>query len=131
MVLQQTMRGIETGLKSGQTGVRLQLQPEELGRIDLHMVRLADGLHVNLTAEAPATGALLERYLPDLAKSLLEAGVNLAGLNIGQGHSRQDADGERRSPRAQPASHGAAPVDAASPTQVRRSLTASMLDIQV
>jgi len=71
--------------------MHLQLNPKELGAIDVHMVSGPQGVSVTFSAEQPATGRLLETQLNQLHQSLTDAGVQIAGLNIGQhGQPRQE-----------------------------------------
>jgi flagellar hook-length control protein FliK len=71
--------------------MHLQLNPKELGAIDVQMVSGPQGVSVTFSAEQPATGRLLETQLNQLRQALTEAGVQLAGLNIGQhGQPRQE-----------------------------------------
>jgi flagellar hook-length control protein FliK len=87
----QIQQGVETLTKSGQTSLRLQLNPEALGRVDLRLTTSADGVHVSLTADLSATGNLLERHAQELRQALSDSGLTVAGLsigfNLGQGKS--------------------------------------------
>ncbi len=80
----QVSRSVENLVKNRPTSLRIRLHPEELGTIELHLTSGDEGLQVNIKAELPSTGLLLERYLGDLRQSLVESGVNLNDLNIGQ-----------------------------------------------
>jgi flagellar hook-length control protein FliK len=84
-VLHQVHSAIEQAAESAPTQVRLRLQPESLGGIELHIARHADGLHVSLQAESGSTARLLDSHLNDLRTSLADAGIQLAGLNVGHG----------------------------------------------
>lgn len=42
--------------------VTVQLQPEELGRLHFHITRTAEGLHIHLAVDQPATLDLLRRH---------------------------------------------------------------------
>jgi len=57
-----------------------------------------------MNAEIAATGTLIERNLPELHHNLVQAGVTLAGLNVGAGHARGSRSG----------SHGRAKQNATS-----------------
>ncbi|MCI0520680.1 MAG: flagellar hook-length control protein FliK, partial [Chloroflexi bacterium] len=90
--------------RSGGAALRLELHPAELGRVELRLLSTAEGLHVSISADNAAAGALLERYLPELRQSLLDAGLRLSDLNVGQ-HGAQaqlawDQRGGRRERRA-------------------------------
>jgi len=64
------------------TAVRVQLQPESLGRLELHLAHGEQGLRVTLTAENVATGQLLERRLDDLRQTLVASGVTVSSLSV-------------------------------------------------
>lgn len=81
---QQISQGVETMTRSGQTTMRLNLHPEELGRIDLRLTVNAQGTWVSVTADQKETSQLLQQHLNDLRQSLTQAGVQLGGLNVGQ-----------------------------------------------
>ena len=72
--------------------MRLQLNPKELGGIEVDMVSSPQGLHVTFFAEQASTGRLLETQLNQLRDSLVDSGVQLSGLNIGQ-HNTQGQKG--------------------------------------
>jgi flagellar hook-length control protein FliK len=83
-IIHQVSGGLVKLERSGASALRLELQPAELGRVELRLFSNAEGLRVSISAENPAAGALLERYLPELRQSLLDAGVRLTDLNVGQ-----------------------------------------------
>ncbi len=90
-VVQQIVRHVEARIQNRSTEMHLQLNPKELGAIDVHMVSSPQGVSVTFSAEQPATGRLLETQLNQLHQSLTDAGVQIAGLNIGQhGQPRQE-----------------------------------------
>jgi flagellar hook-length control protein FliK len=64
--------------------MRLQLNPQELGAIEVEMVSGSRGIQVTFFAEQASTGRLLETQLNQLRDSLVDSGVQLSGLNIGQ-----------------------------------------------
>jgi flagellar hook-length control protein FliK len=90
-VFQQVIRHLNSNLKNGPTSMRMQLNPRELGAIDVQMVSDSHGVHVTFFAEQASTGKLLETQLDQLRVSLVESGVHLSGLDIGQ----QNQSGQR------------------------------------
>jgi flagellar hook-length control protein FliK len=89
--VQQVIRQLNGRLKSGPTSMRLQLNPEELGAIEVEMIRDSQGVSVTFFAEQASTGKLLETQLGQLRQSLVDSGVQLSGLNIDQhGHTGQE-----------------------------------------
>lgn len=100
-IVQQVARELEVFGKSGQTSLRIQLYPEQLGRIDVRLVSKADGVQIVLRADNASTAFLLERDLNTLRESLVQAGVNLSGLSVGHGQAQNRSDlgqGELPSP---------------------------------
>lgn len=91
-VVQQVARELEVFGKSGQTSLRIQLYPEQLGRIDVRLISRADGVQIVMHAENASTASLLERDLNFLRESLVQAGVNLSGLTVGQGQAQGRSD---------------------------------------
>lgn len=83
-VIQQIMHQLNARIQSGPTSMHLQLNPKELGAIDVQMVSSAQGVSVTFYAEQASTGRLLEMQMDQLRQSLTEAGIQLSGLNIGQ-----------------------------------------------
>ena len=72
--------------------MRLQLNPKELGGIEVEMVSSSQGVQVTFFAEQASTGKLLETGLTQLRESLVNSGVQLSGLNISQ-HGQPDQKG--------------------------------------
>jgi flagellar hook-length control protein FliK len=91
-VAQQVVRQMKVNIKNGSTSMHLKLNPKELGVIDVDMVSNAQGVHVTFFAEQASTGRLLETQLSQLRDALVDSGVQLSGLNIGQ-HNTQGQKG--------------------------------------
>jgi flagellar hook-length control protein FliK len=90
-VVQRVIRQLNGRLQSGVTSMHVQLTPDVLGAIEVEMVRDAHGVSVTFFAEQASTGKLLETQLSQLRQSLVDSGVQLAGLNIGQqSHTGQE-----------------------------------------
>jgi flagellar hook-length control protein FliK len=109
-VLVQVERALESLGEPVPKTVRVQLQPESLGRLELCVTHGEHGLRVTLTAESAATGLLLERRLEELRQTLVACGVAVAGLSVSVGNGALD---ERAFLRQRPivaALAGAAPV---------------------
>lgn len=93
-VIQQVIRQLNGRLKSGAASMRLQLNPKELGAIDVEMVSGPRGVQVTFFAEQAGTGKLLEAGLNHLRDSLVDSGVQLSGLNISQHNSSGQKGGD-------------------------------------
>jgi flagellar hook-length control protein FliK len=73
--------------------MRIQVHPENMGKIDLRLISNSDGLRVIMTAEVPATAKLLEAHMDQLQRSLAEAGLSLSGTSV----NSQSAQGQSNS----------------------------------
>jgi flagellar hook-length control protein FliK len=91
-VVQQIMSQMKVKIKSEATSMHLQLNPKELGVIEVQMTRNAEGVSVTFFAEQASTGKLLETQINQLRQSLKDAGVQLTGLNISQ-HDQPKQEG--------------------------------------
>jgi flagellar hook-length control protein FliK len=91
-VVQQIMSQVKVKIKSGDTSMRLQLNPKELGGIEVQMIKSAEGVSVTFFAEQASTGHLLETQMNQLRQSLKDAGVQLTGLNVSQ-HDQSKQEG--------------------------------------
>lgn len=91
-IVQQVARELEIFGKSGQTSLRIQLYPEQLGHIDVRLVSKSDGVQIVIHADQASTAFLLQRDLNFLRESLVQAGVNLSGLTVGHGQPQTGSD---------------------------------------
>ncbi|HNN14536.1 MAG TPA: flagellar hook-length control protein FliK [Anaerolineales bacterium] len=99
-IIQQIMEPLKTRIKSGETSMRVQLNPKELGVIEVRMVRDEQGLRISFTTEHAGTAHLLELQSGQLRQSLKDAGVQLANLNISQHNQpRQEGGSFRQEPQ--------------------------------
>jgi flagellar hook-length control protein FliK len=90
-IIRQIAPQLNARIQSGPTSLRLQLNPKELGAIEVQMVTGPHGVSVTFFAEQASTGRLLETQMNQLRQSLTEAGIQLSDLNIGQqGQPRQE-----------------------------------------
>lgn len=83
-VMTQVDQTIKDMMSEGQKTIRLQVSPENLGKVDIKLISGADGMQVILTAEKPGTGKLLESNLSQLQQSLMEAGVTIGHMSVSQ-----------------------------------------------
>ncbi len=79
--------------ENGQS-MRIQIHPENLGKIDLKLVSNSSGMKVIMTAEVPATAKLLETHLDQLQQQLADAGVSISGMSV----NSQGAQGQFANP---------------------------------
>lgn len=80
-----TLRNLAT---EGREEVRLQLQPESLGRVEVRLNYDGAEVRVHLSAETAQTSTLLQSHAPDLRAALVEAGVNVGQLSVAVGDGR-------------------------------------------
>ncbi|NPV87561.1 MAG: flagellar hook-length control protein FliK [Anaerolineae bacterium] len=90
-VIQQISDGVQEMAKTGQQTIRLQIYPQELGRVEIKLVSNADGLQVVLSADRASTNRLLEHNLEQLQRSLLEAGVKVGNMSVGNQNAQENA----------------------------------------
>ena len=83
---------ISTWLREGVQHAALELNPAELGPIDVR-IALRDGqAQVALAADVPFTRQALAEALPQLAEALGEVGVQLAGGDVSDQAGRRARD---------------------------------------
>ncbi len=100
-IVAQLANPVATLVHSRRPTLRVQLNPENLGHIELRLTSTAHGVGVTLIPEQSATGRLLENQLNHLRQALSDAGVQLNSLNIGSGSS-PTSDGNQWQPPANP-----------------------------
>jgi flagellar hook-length control protein FliK len=86
---------VTRALDQGRTEIRIQLDPPELGEVDIHLEFRELRLSATVSAERADTLDLLQRDARTLARALREAGVELADSDLsftsGGRHDRPDA----------------------------------------
>jgi len=84
---------------AGQSGASVTLEPESLGRVDVHVRVHADTTHVSFIVQHAAVRDVVEASLPRLRTMLEDAGLSLGDVNVGhsdQGSRQPRAEAERR-----------------------------------
>jgi flagellar hook-length control protein FliK len=120
---------LSTWLKDGVQHATLELNPQDMGPIDVH-IALRDGRTlVELGADVAATRQALAEALPALAEALGDVGLSLDGGSVsdqtGQQGRPADAEGQRSFALPgwmAPAREGAGEAGAAAPQRVARGL---------
>ncbi len=87
-MISQVSKGIDLLSRADGQSLRIQLQPENMGKIEIRLSSGSDGITVTLNADTQLTGNLLERSLSELRTSLADAGVNLASLSVNSGNKQ-------------------------------------------
>jgi len=121
-VVQQVVSQFKARVKNGETSIKVQLNPKELGAIEVEVTRGTQGVSVSFVAEKSGTSQLLEAQAGQLRQSLKEAGVQLMNLNVGQQHQNEGGGFGRQSfarSEAREAGGEAAPqVERAAPQKI-------------
>jgi flagellar hook-length control protein FliK len=90
--IEEIISQVKPHIKNGETSMRLKVNPEDLGAIEIQMVSNERGVTLNFVTEQASTGKLLESQSGQLRQSLKEAGVQLTNLNISQ-HNQPGQEG--------------------------------------
>lgn len=86
--LPQFVRKAElVAVAGGPTEMRVQLVPENLGRMTVRISVTEGAVSAHLVVENPEVKAIVEQRLPELERSLRDQGLQLTGLSVGCGDS--------------------------------------------
>jgi len=96
-VMEQVGRRLGLALKRGETHVRLQLKPPDLGSIQLDLAMKDNGVRIAMVAEHQAVKDLILLHAHELKQALMEQGVAVqrfdVEINYNFGHSMADSWG--------------------------------------
>jgi flagellar hook-length control protein FliK len=81
---QQVTAGMELMMRQGRSSMHIQLSPQDMGGINIHLVSNSAGVTVTVTADQAGTGHMLQNQADQLRQALNDAGVHVANLNVGQ-----------------------------------------------
>jgi flagellar hook-length control protein FliK len=101
-IANQIAQQVEMAANQGRGTLRIQLHPEDLGRIDLRLTHSAQGLIVTMIADRASTGQALSNQADLLRQALSEAGIQLSNLNISQQGSQQNNQTGWQPPQTNP-----------------------------
>jgi flagellar hook-length control protein FliK len=134
----QVVGNVQTMSKNGQTTMRLQLYPEDLGRIDLRLTSSSDGIQVTINADQVATGRLIETKLDTLRQTLTDAGLQVLNLSVGQSsvqdQSNQTSQWQQSTSFTHPTRYGSGTIiedESLLNESVQLNLISSSLDYRV
>jgi hypothetical protein len=96
-------------IERGNWEVRLLLKPAKLGEVEIDLALRSGALDASFRTTNPITRDLLNDGLPRLREVLANAGMDIAGLNVGSGRSQQT--GGNPTPRHAPAPQGTESAD--------------------
>ncbi|HEY9077894.1 MAG TPA: flagellar hook-length control protein FliK [Anaerolineaceae bacterium] len=92
-VIQQITPNIELLVKRGDNTMRVQLYPQDLGKVEIVVTNKNGSTEVTLFADQPGTTRLLESDLSRLRQTLIDSGVQLSNLLVGQQHHPSQQEG--------------------------------------
>ncbi|HEY5430194.1 MAG TPA: flagellar hook-length control protein FliK [Solirubrobacteraceae bacterium] len=87
---EQVATTISMGARNGVSVARIQLAPESLGAIAIHLQRTSDGIVARVITEHPETADTLSQGGDDLRRQLQQNGTHLVRLDI-------ESSGQQRS----------------------------------
>lgn len=93
-------RVVERG--DGSHELSIELEPADLGRLEVRVRLEAGVVHVQVDAHARGTSDLLRRALPELREALAGAGLSAGALDIGDHHGQGGLLGGRPHGHSQP-----------------------------
>jgi hypothetical protein len=97
---------IDLAARQGLTQARIELSPEELGEIRIHLTQTTAGLSARVTAESPAAAQALAAGHAELRQSLRSLGLTLTRLDIGHHNDGLSASADGRDSGARNAPRG-------------------------
>ncbi len=124
-VLPQVIRSVASLVRAGGAEMRLQLQPADLGEIELRVRTAEAAVRGEVVVSNPEVKQLLEQNMSRLRDALAEQGLDLEGFSVdvggqsafteGQGDSSQRSAPNRRALDGEPAEAVPTPVAARRP----------------
>lgn len=94
-VLPQVIRGVASLVRAGGAEMRIQLQPADLGEIELRVRTTEAMVRGEMMVQSPEVKQLLEQHMDRLRSALAQEGLELQGFNVDVGdQSRFARDGE-------------------------------------
>ncbi|MBI2506095.1 MAG: flagellar hook-length control protein FliK [Candidatus Latescibacteria bacterium] len=120
LVMPQVVRGLATLVSQGMSEMRLQLQPEDLGEIEVR-VRTSEGVvRGEMMVQNPEVKHLLDQHLDRLRNALQQQGLDLRGFDIGLAPDGRFGQPDRSWQRSQ--SRGGAGRQAVAPAPAETAL---------
>ncbi|MCL4533633.1 MAG: flagellar hook-length control protein FliK [Bacteroidetes bacterium] len=84
-VAEQIARRAHLAVGQGRAGLSIQLEPKDLGKVQVHVSIGADGLRVGLAAEASDTREIIQASLPLLRAAFESQGLVVERFDLGIG----------------------------------------------
>jgi flagellar hook-length control protein FliK len=92
--VEQIANEVERSLQNGKSTVHIQLHPQDLGTIDIHLSSDAKGVGITIMTEHASTGRLLESQIDSLRQSLDNAGLHQTQIDFGMRGQSGQSDGQ-------------------------------------
>ena len=132
-VINQVANQVDQMVKTNRSFLRIQLNPEELGHIDLRIVTTKDGISVTMVTEKASTQQVLKSDMDALRQNIEQAGIQLSNLNINQG---QNSNKQQLFEQRQNFSNNSYPGNSldnsnSSSNEPKKHLTSSVVDYKV
>lgn len=86
-VSEQILDGVRASVTQGEGQISVRLQPPELGTVTVRLRERGDRLEGTVEVEKSDTRREIERALPDVVRSLQDAGIQVRHLNVTGGDS--------------------------------------------
>jgi flagellar hook-length control protein FliK len=97
--LQQIVESVRLLVQKGDTQVRLQLYPKELGQVLVQLQVTADGeLSVRMLAESTQAHSLIQEHLPQLRSLFSSQGLQVGTLNVNVGSDSSGFNSDTHQP---------------------------------
>lgn len=106
-IIEQIVENVKVGIADGTSTMEMQLNPENLGKIFLHISAKEGVVNAQIAASNEAVKEALETQIADLRANLSQAGVKVDAIevtvashefekNLEQNQSREKQEGERQ-----------------------------------
>ena len=108
--------------------MRLEVAPDGLGRIEVHVAVRADAVHATLYATQDQARDALAAHRESLAAALGRSNLRLEGFTVGLGHERQQQEGRDEAAMARafaptPTTHAPEPMSGLEPATTVRGVS--------
>jgi flagellar hook-length control protein FliK len=96
--LNQIVNKASYHLKNGQNSVRIDLKPEFLGQVRMHIVTVEHQVSVRITTELPMVKEMLDHHLQQLKADLQQQGLEVDEIEVSVSTDAQHNARNRRMP---------------------------------
>ena len=93
-ILEQISGRIQLQAHDGRSQIKIDLHPQELGKVKLHMVVEDSKVHVHLQAQSSQVQDVLENHLAKLRESFAQQGLKLDQVRVSVDSGQTDSRGQ-------------------------------------